>query len=363
MVELVEDVLPYLLVFYLVESLVLVRPSEWALLIPWRSFRLERSGLHLAGVSPLAETIGLFVPPLLLSADGAVLVDPAVTPPESRLLAFEAMGPVAVDGRAVRIGDRRVATPAPAAARRLAAALRALRDGPAAERPARLREVLAGKADLDEARARRTVQVGCGRLLRGLGLALFLATFALLPASVAIEGPGPGPVLLLVLALLLAIAGVSWTMLRRCGRSRAEAASAVAPMLLFPPSAIHASGHLARDLYLDLDPMAAAAAVLPGEAFLAVARRLVHHLDALRGAGEGAAAGAEAQLASWRDVLKAAGASLDDVVAAPASPDPSAALYCPLCGGEYRAGFSTCSDCGVPLRALAGLDRPLSLPT
>jgi len=41
------------------------------------------------------------------------------------------------------------------------------------------------------------------------------------------------------------------------------------------------------------------------------------------------------------------------VLEAPASPDPSAALYCPLCAGEYRAGFSTCSDCGVSLRALA----------
>jgi hypothetical protein len=39
----------------------------------------------------------------------------------------------------------------------------------------------------------------------------------------------------------------------------------------------------------------------------------------------------------------------------PAEPET---LYCPECGGEYRAGFSQCADCGVPLVA----HRPPSHP-
>ncbi len=32
--------------------------------------------------------------------------------------------------------------------------------------------------------------------------------------------------------------------------------------------------------------------------------------------------------------------------------DPEAAGLCPTCGALYRAGFSTCSDCQVPIRPL-----------
>ena len=351
---LVEDVLPYLVVFYLVDSLVFVRVSEWALLAPWQGFRVERSGLHLAGLSPFADAAGIFVPPLLLSPEGVVLLDESPAPTEASFVRFDALGKVAADGPVVRLAGRRVVTPGPPAARRLADSMRALADAPSHERPARLKEALGGKADLEVARERRNAVLRLGRPGRWLGLAQLVATFGLLPASVTVEwAPGPGVVLLLVLILHVAIVASSWRMLRGCGLRLGAVASALAPMLLFPPAAIHASCHLSRDLFLDLDPLAAAGAILDGEAFRALAGRFVHRLEVVRGLGDEAAAAAAAQLASWRDVLKAAGTSLEQVLAAPASLDPAAALYCPLCASEYRAGFSTCSDCGVALRGLA----------
>ncbi len=351
---LVEDALPYLVAFYLVDSLVLVRASEWALLAPWQGFRVERSGLHLAGLSPFAEAAGIFVPPLLLGPEGVVLLDDWPAPTEARPLRFEALGTVAADGPAVRFADRRVATPAPSAARRLADTLRALAAAPSHERAARLGEALGGKADFERARERRGVVLRLARPRRWLGLAQLVATFGLLPASVAGEwAPGPGAVLLLVLVLHVAILALSWRMLRGCGLRAGAVASVLAPMLLFPPAAIHASCHLSRDLFLDLDPLAAAGAILDREAFRALASRLVHRLEVVRGLGDEAAAAADAQLCSWRGVLKAAGTSLEQVLEAPASLDPAAALYCPLCASEYRAGFSTCSDCRVALRGLA----------
>lgn len=354
---LVEDVLPYLVVFYLVDSLVLVRASEWALLAPWGRFRMERSGLHLVGCSPFAQAAGLFVPPLLLSPNGVVLFDPAAAAPsEATLLPFDGLGTLAVDGKTLVLGGRRIATPGPAAARKLRATVKGLRDAPPGERPARLRDLGdARRADLDRARSRCAATRGPSRWLRGLGLAQLVATFGLLPASVAFEGaPGPETVLLLLLALHVLIVALSWRMLRRCGVSSGDATSALAPMLLFPPAAIHAGTHLSRDLFLDLDPLAAAGAILDAEAFRPLARRLVHRLELLRGLGPDAAGAAETQLGSWRAVIAATGSSLEQVLEAPASADPSAALYCPLCAGEYRAGFTACSDCGIPLRSLAG---------
>jgi len=351
---LVEDVLPYLVVFFLLDSLVLVRASEWALLAPWRGFQVERSGLHLAALLPFAEAAGLFVPPLLLSPDGVVLLEGSPAPTEASLVRFDALGKVAADGPAVRIGGRRVATPGPPAARRLADTVRALADAPPQERPARLKEALGGKAELEGARERRAVVLRLRRPVRWLGLAQLAATFGLLPASVAVEwAPGPEFVLPLVLVLHLGIVAAAWRMLRACGLRAGAIATALGPMLLFPPAAIHASGHLSRDLFLDRDPLAAAAAILDGEAFRALAGRLVHRLEVVRGLGDDAAAAADAQMSAWRAVLKAAGTSLEQVLAAPSSLDPAAALYCPLCASEYRAGFSTCSDCGVPLRGLA----------
>ncbi len=351
---LVEDVLPYLVVFYLVDSLVLVRASEWALLAPWHGFRVERSGLHLVGLSPFAEAAGIFVPPLLLGPEGVVLLEGSPAPTEASFVRFDALGKVAADGPVVRLAGRRVVTPGPPAARRLAASLRALAAAPSHERPAWLGEALGGKADFELAGRRRGVVLGLGRSCRRLGLAQLVATFGLLPASVAVEwAPGPGAVLLLVLLLHVAILTLSWRMLGGCGLGSGAVASALAPMLLFPPAAIHASCHLSRDLFLDLDPLAAAGAILDGEAFRALAGRLIHRLEVVRGLGDEAAAAAEAALDSWRGVLKAAGTSLEQVLVAPASLDPAAVLYCPLCASEYRAGFSTCSDCGVALRGLA----------
>jgi len=234
---LVEDVLPYLVVFYLVDSLVLVRASEWALLTPWRGFRVQRSGLHLVGLSPFAEAVGLFVPPLLLGPQGAVLLEGSPAPTEGSLVRYDALGRIAADGRAVRIADRRVLTPGPPAARRLAATLRELADASPRERPARLKEALGGKADLEGARERRNAALRLGRPGRWLGLAQLMATFGLLPASLAIEwAPGPGAVLLLVLILHGAIVACCWRMLRGCGLRSGAIASALAPMLLFPPA-------------------------------------------------------------------------------------------------------------------------------
>jgi hypothetical protein len=175
-----------------------------------------------------------------------------------------------------------------------------------------------------------------------------------LPASLVWEGlPGPAPVLLVLLALHVTIVVLSWKMLRRCGVPSSEVMAAVAPMLLFPPAAIHAWSHLSRDLYLDLEPLAVAAAILEGEALREVARRLVYRGELLRGLGDEAALAVEAERAAWRKTLKAAGTSFERVLEAPVSTDASAALCCPLCVAEYRAGFTTCSDCGIPLRRVA----------
>lgn len=353
---LVEDVLPYLVAFYLVDSLVLVRASEWALVAPWGRFQLERSGLHLAACSPFAQVVGLFVPPLLLGPNGVVLFDPTVAvPQEATLLPFDGLGDLSVDGKTLVLDGRRIVTPAPAAARKLLATVRGLRDATPGERPARLRDVHDGRrADLDLALSRRTATRGPSRWLRGLGLAQFGVTFGLLPLSVSLEGaPGPEAVLLLLLALHVLTVAIAWRMLRRCALPPGDVTSALAPMLLFPPAAIHAGAHLSRDLFLDLDPLGAAAAILDAEGFRALARRLVQRLELLRGLGPDAACAVEAQLGSWKRMIEAAGSSLERVREAPASTDPSAALYCPLCSSEFRAGFTACSDCGIPLRSLA----------
>jgi len=93
--------------------------------------------------------------------------------------------------------------------------------------------------------------------------------------------------------------------------------------------------------------------LMPATEFRAFARGQVHRLrrDAQGSASE--LAWATARERALARAFSALGTSLEEVTAPPERADASGASYCPLCGSEYRAGFTLCSECGVPLEALA----------
>ncbi len=357
MPELIEDVLPFLVAFFVLDGLTLVRRFEWLLLSPWGRFRGGRSGPHLVGLSPGAELVSAFESPIRLGRKALhVEIDAAGPgePPDLRSLSLDGVS-VAASERRLEVGGLSLTVPSAAAARHLAAVVSDLRDRRPHERDTRLRALLREATDLRALRVLRTTHRRFQRILQWLGLGLWIVTFVLLPLGTYWkwqQGPPLATVLLSGALLHAGILLLSWTALRRLGMPRGSAASTLIPLLFFPPAAAHAGVHLFRDLYVRFDPLAVAGIFLRPDDFKALARAEVRRLRHEAGLGGEVAEWAALREKAWTRLFADLGTSLAEVLRPPAKKD-DAASYCPLCGGEYRAGYEVCAECRVPLEAMA----------
>jgi hypothetical protein len=354
---LIEDVLPFLVAFYVLDGLAVVRRHEWLLAAPWSRFRVAKSGLHLVGLSPFAEVVSAVECPLLFGSVALYLETGAPSAGEPAELASVPLDGlrVEVSDRTLKLGEQAVTLPSAAAAGYLAAVVRDLAARPLSERAHRLRTLCHELTDLHALRARRATHRRFHRFLDGLGLGLWIVTFVLLPVGVSWKwehGPSLAAVLLLGAALHAGILVLSWVALRRLGYTRGRAATVLLPLLFFPPSAAHASFVVFRDLYVRFDPLVVAGLLLRPADFQARARVEVHRLRREAERGGEAAEWAALREKAWCRVFVELGTSVFEVLRPPARRGDDAASYCPLCGGEYRAGFTVCSECRVPLEAM-----------
>ncbi len=356
---LIEDVLPFLVAFYLLDGLAGVRASEILLAAAWSSrFRAARKGFSLLGFSPFAEVVSAVVSSVRIGST-AVHVEAGSASsgelPEFATIPLDGLR-IETNERSLRLGDRSVRLPSKAAAEHLAASLRELAALPRADRARRIRAVLEESADVRAIRTLRASHLRLWRVLSALGLALFVLTFAILPVGVALKwerGPSLATVLLAILAVHVSILALSYVALKRLGYAPPAARNRLLPLVFFPPSAAHAPFVIFRDVYARFDALAVAGAFLPAEDFRALARLEVHRLRREAERGGEIAEWAALKEKSWARVCEEVGTSLREVLRPPARRDGDAASYCPLCGGEYRAGFAVCTECRVPLEALA----------
>jgi len=302
--ELAHELLPYAAILYSVDALVRVRQGERALLAPWGSrFRWAGPGWHLGGLLPTSE---VFV----------------------------------VDGPAERAPGPEV----------FAAAVR-----------------LAAERDLAAIRERRAMQARYSRRLSVTGALLFATTFGALPMAVYRPHQFPFPaeaVVAAAAALWTVILAVAARALRKTGVARGAVASALAPAFFFPPAAAHVHSFLWRNLFRGSPALAVASVLLAPEEFRRLARHELRCLDEAERHGAGTPA--EGDVRSAREallgLLSATGSDPREVAADDAPRDAMAAVFCPLCEAEYRAGFVRCTDCGVDLRPFAPTPGPSGSP-
>lgn len=352
MYTVIEDVLPYFLALYVVDSLVFVRSHELLFLRRGTVFVPRRGGFFLAALWPHAEAIAAFEPPLRVDRGGV-----AWDAGEGwRRLPWDAVGELSVDERHVRsAGGLTLRLPSRGAAERTAGLLRALRDVPCETRLETAASLAAAAADVEAVRRLREAQLRHARPLSVLGAALLAGLFGLLPLGAASQWRGwpPAAVVLLVFGLLhVALLVFAWRTLRGCGLAPSAAAQALAPVALFPPAAAHVRSLTGRDLYVAFDALAVAAVLLPRPAFVAAARERYHALRASQRAAPHADDVLRVQEHAWRRVVVAVGLDEASVLRAPTRQAECAASYCPVCSTEYRAGVDACADCSVPLAAL-----------
>lgn len=360
----VRELWPFVAALYLLECLSWLRPGHrlFASIWPGR-WRLLREGLHLAGWLPSARFCVAHELPLVWTPRGVyvparqeLVEGPCWRREGFDFLAYEDLA-AEREHHAVRFDLEHVLQlPSRAHAEDVLEQLRALRALPEAARAAYLAEQLRRAGDLAAFRA-HDLDLAHERFpLAAVSTMLFVAVFAALPLAAWIEPfePWLGAVLALcallyVMALGLAIVFVKRA--RRRGHARTE--GLLLPILLSPPAAIRASAGLLRDLHHRFDPLTIAAALLPRQELLALARAQLCTADLALEDGE-----EEDWRGFWSErrkmvagLLAAIGASETEALAAPQRNDAAAAGYCPLCGLEYRSLDVDCAGCAVPVRA------------
>jgi hypothetical protein len=360
MFDLVFEIFPFLVVFFVVDGLCFVREHQVLFASPVGGFFLRRGpGLHLLGLVPTAELVVLGGPPVLVDAVGLHwLPSPRHrrAPGTWASVAHESIRAVAVRGAFLVIDAERhheIACASRARARILRRDLESVR-ALAPNARARLLESLSQEAsDTLALRALREELRPAARWFRGLGVLLFVLLFLAVPACLYAPeqrlAPGLTFVVSLVLLVHLVLVTLAFRQLRRDGLGTRAVLEALAPILLFPPGAVRTLSLVSGERYARFSPATAAAAWLTGSPLLRLARREHFRLTReLEEATERESLHRRREIDHWVRALATAGIDLHRIPG-PTPRDATAAAYCPLCDAEYRPHFEVCSDCGVAL--------------
>ena len=226
---------------------------------------------------------------------------------------------------------------------------------------------LSSEKDVAAIRARRAQQLRSAPLLAATGALLFAVLFAVLPVTVYRVGATSadvGRVAAVAAILWGAVVAVAARALTRAGSTRREALAALAPALLFPPAAAHVLSFIWRDSFRAWSPLAVASVLLGPADFRRVARQELRRLDEAARRTSGTELEADTRVRRDAVTRLLAGLGIDPVAlaAGEAPQDALAAVFCPLCEAEYRAGFVRCADCGVGLRPFAPSRDPSGSP-
>jgi hypothetical protein len=359
MTELLRDLLPWFCAFYVADGLAQVRRGQVLFEESWLAgFRAIGVGLRLNTLRPAAQVFRAWDLPLVPGSErlylrnGTADYAPAFLQ-GGDLDAIDWPGPegIVADDTKVKIAGRAAATaPSVSHARALVGALRDLAAAEPAARAAGIRRLAREQLD---ATAVRKLRRRIAPLLAGLKIAstwVAIVWFLLFPAAVFLVPTADrlqeGALLLAVAAHVLVLA-LSAAALLRAGLGN-RVAGVLLPMALFPPSGARALSHVLRELHGAQDALALLAVLLPAKARLPLLRSRLHraNLERVAFAETDAAAWFEARAEACERFVRAA--ELRNRGEAHIA-DQGGASLCPLCYSAYRAGFSRCSDCGVPL--------------
>jgi hypothetical protein len=345
MIELLSDVLPWFLGFYLVEGFMSIGDGQLVLARGVSGWRMLRGGLHFSALWPSSLTFCGADLPFACGVEALYVCDrsgEAVLQPEDFVRReWPAPDAISVQRRQLHIGGRMLCkTQSESVAQALAALLRRVAAAPTKDRAKEIRAAFAERYALEPLAEQVAALAPWLRLLRLVGWLSFLGWFAALPWA-AFSRSGRLPLLLVELAFihLAILLTASWILVRAGSKERI--AGVVATALFLPPMGARLVQAVARHLFVRSDLHAVAQVWLPTADAAPLVRRRARRaeIERERFAGHDAAVQFEAMAAG--------------LAALPlASSEPRAAVdgaICPCCELEYRAGFGRCTDCDVGL--------------
>ncbi len=366
MIAIVHELLPFVLLLYLLDGLTYVRCNHWLFVSRLGGGFRQQAGLWLVGLWPGTRVYAAHRLPVGLTPEGVWLAsEPCVTDARRcdcgsyRFWPFATLPPLAVEHHTLRLGSGlSLPFPSPAHATHFFNQVHELQGLPAAKRGPRLVEMNAASNDVQSFVEHEQWLARLSQPLPGLSASLLGAVFVVLPLSTLFQGE----LLVRWVSSLLLVIGlghlVVWSFALRLGLRLRRAGfplglGVLLPILLSPPATWRAPVSLLRNLCYRYDALAMAAALLPLEAVVPRIRAEFHVIrHALNQAGEAPPDWRwlwEDREARLRALVQALDLEVDMVLQPPPPQDPHATAYCPHCEGEYRQASVWCSTCDLPL--------------
>lgn len=355
--------LPYLVLFYVVDSIRAVRKCQVLFFSRGgRPFRWRGAGLRMVGLSPAAQIIQAHCTPVGLTDEGVFLLTndcASDSPPageEPVHLRFRDMGTARAEHTTVTANGRPLfQAPTRLGAMRWARTLDRLGR---LSRQERGRHLAARTAAGFNAARLCDIRSKHRRLflpVQVCSTALFAALFCMLPLDLAL-GPARFPTIdhlaWGILCLYALTVAVSLPVCRRVYRTEeARRRTFLLTMFLSPVTAVHALSNLSGDLYHRFDYLTIAGAVLSRDDFADLAGRELRKIRFRLGQDMGAPLQGHwrSRERAIRGLVKKMGLSAEELTGPPERKDSAAVAYCPVCLTQYREGYRTCRDCRVPL--------------
>jgi hypothetical protein len=339
MIALLEEVLPWLFAFWLLEGVSILKPPQLLLVRRFGLWKVLSENLSIASLWPWGEAYCGVEMPFALGVDSLHLraswSSRVLQPGDFESIEWPEPGRISSDRKKLLLGGRPIAkAPTESLARRLASDLQRIAGTP---RKARAKEI---RALVQERHSLETLNQPPLLLIKGLATLSFLIWFALVPLALLLPRPLELLLRLLIEAAVvhLAIAGVAIWILRK------RTASVAGLALFVPPLASRLPLLITRELHASHELAAIVAGVIDPPQAAPLLRRQTRRaeLEQEAFAGHDASVHFEALARELRSLLR-------EMPAAKAQGIEG--KICPTCEAEYQPGFAHCSDCNVALIA------------
>ena len=362
---LLEVLFPCIVILYLIDCIAYVKNDHFLLVANFgKRFKVKRPGIRLIGILPTAKAILLTNIRVYFTKIAIYILEDDI--PSDNLISeinhynsleYKDITEVRTDGKDVTInGEKLIKTQSPIMAGQLSKIIESLKISDPSERGKKIKGFLEKTINLEEIRLINTNHQKIFLWLEILCILLFVFWFIELPIllySNLFFFPTIYILLSYIAILYVLIIVLSIFAERRIYQNRRKGSFALLSLILSPVSAINAVSSFTRDIYAEFDYLAVAAELLPQNSFKGLIGTELARVSNLRNLAH------NSDLEEyWRikeeclhNLLAKVGVPLEEIFTAPQKRDVSAETYCPVCNAEYRSGFNSCSDCGVPLKA------------
>ena len=360
-----ELLLPCIVILYLIDCVVYVKRDHFLFFAHFGSrFTFKRPGIHLVGILPTAKSVVLHNIQVYFSTK-AIHISKDDSLSNSLIseinfytsVKYKEIEEVHSDGKDVVInGEKLIKTQSPIIARQFSDVIKNLIVSDPSERNKQIRLFLESKIDLEKIRSIKTSHLKLFFWLEIVCILLFVFSFVELPILIYFDLFSFFNIYILLiyiailyfLVLVLSIFGE-----RAIYQDRRKGSFALLSLVLSPVSALHAISNFTRDLYAEFDYLAVAAELLPKNIFMDLTGRELARVSNSREMARNSDLEEYfvAREECLHGLLGEVGVPVGEILTDPQKRDISAETYCPVCKAEYRSGFTSCSDCGVRLKA------------